>query len=95
MNWKIAESDFLDNQKTLAVIAIHAIMGIARGNVASRHLQKDKKTMLACLWDLWTRHQTNRPKLELEIGQWTSQHCLDADDFAFGLAFAMTRWVNA
>ena len=50
--------------------------------------------MLAHLWDLWSLYSTDQWKLELEVGQWTSQHCLDADDFAFGLSMTMLQYVR-
>ena len=50
--------------------------------------------MLGHLFELWSRYENDRWKVELEIGQWTSQHCLDADDFAFGLAMSMLQTIR-
>jgi hypothetical protein len=52
--------------------------------------------MLAQLWDDWSRTAAGRwslQKLDFELSVWMSQHCLEADDFAFSLACAMRAFV--
>jgi hypothetical protein len=52
--------------------------------------------MLAQLWDDWSRTtagQWNLQKLDFELSVWMSQHCLDADDFAFDLACSLRAFV--
>jgi hypothetical protein len=66
-----------------------------------RSLDEKERIMLGQLSMYWIAYSTSHPgrwsagRLDLEIGQWMSQHCLDADDFAFSLAIAMRDALKA
>jgi hypothetical protein len=54
--------------------------------------------MLAQLWAYWIEYQAgawSTRKMDLEVRSWMDQHCLDADDFAFGLGCALRDRLNA
>lgn len=53
--------------------------------------------MLEQLWGFWQRYdrcEWSPSKLELEVAIWVSQHCLDADDFAFGMATGLLNGLH-
>ena len=54
--------------------------------------------MLTHLHWIWSNYQSGfytTRKTDIELRMWTSQYCVDADNFAFSLAGAMLQQLDA